>query len=57
MGCVQFPNRARGTPDYGPGYRAYFIRHGDTPCVLLRGGDKRSQDRDIGRALELVQEI
>ena len=43
--------------DYGPGYRVYFIRRGDTACVLLCGGDKRSQDRDIARALELVQEI
>jgi putative addiction module killer protein len=43
--------------DYGPGYRVYFIRRGDTACLLLCGGDKRSQDRDIARALELAQEI
>jgi putative addiction module killer protein len=43
--------------DYGPGYRVYFIRRGDTACVLLCGGDKRSQERDIARALELAQEI
>jgi putative addiction module killer protein len=43
--------------DYGPGYRVYFIRRGDTVVVLLCGGDKRSQDRDITRALELAQEV
>ena len=43
--------------DYGPGYRVYFVRRGDTVCVLLCGGDKRSQDRDIALALELAQEI
>jgi putative addiction module killer protein len=43
--------------DYGPGYRVYFVRRGDTVVVLLCGGDKRNQDRDIARALELVQEV
>jgi putative addiction module killer protein len=43
--------------DYGCGYRVYFVRRGDTVCVLLCGGDKRSQDRDIARALELAQDI
>jgi putative addiction module killer protein len=43
--------------DYGPGYRLYFVRRGDTVVVLLCGGDKRNQDRDIARALELVQEV
>jgi putative addiction module killer protein len=38
--------------DYGPGYRVYFVRRGDTVVVLLCGGDKRNQDRDIARALE-----
>jgi putative addiction module killer protein len=42
--------------DYGPGYRIYFVRRGDTMVVLLCGGDKRNQDRDIARALELAQE-
>jgi putative addiction module killer protein len=41
---------------YGPGYRVYFIRCGDTVVMLLCGGDKRTQDRDIARALELAQE-
>jgi putative addiction module killer protein len=43
--------------DYGPGYRVYFVRRGDTIVVLLCGGDKRNQDRDIVRALELAQEV
>lgn len=33
--------------DYGPGYRIYFARHGDTVVVLLCGGDKGSQSKDI----------
>jgi putative addiction module killer protein len=43
--------------DYGPGYRVYFIRRGNTVVVLLCGGNKRNQDRDIARALELAREI
>ena len=43
--------------DYGPGYRIYFVRRGDTVVVLLCGGDKRTQDRDIARARELACEI
>jgi putative addiction module killer protein len=33
--------------DHGPGYRVYFARRGQTLVVLLCGGDKRTQDRDI----------
>jgi putative addiction module killer protein len=43
--------------DYGPGYRVYFVRRDGTVVVLLCGGDKRHQDRDIARALELTQEV
>ena len=43
--------------DYGPGYRVYFVRRGDTVVVLLCGGDKRNQDRDIARAIGLAQEV
>ena len=35
---------------YGPGYRIYCARHGDALIVLLAGGDKRTQQRDIRRA-------
>lgn len=36
--------------DHGPGYRVYFGRSGNTVVVLLCGGDKRAQSRDIDRA-------
>ncbi len=41
--------------DYGPGYRLYFIRHKKTVLVMLGGGDKSSQARDIKRAKELAK--
>lgn len=43
--------------DHGPGYRVYFIRRGEALIVLLCGGDKGSQARDIARARALAQEI
>src|SRR4051812_37481441 len=42
--------------DRGPGYRLYYGRDGRTLIVLLCGGDKRRQDGDIKRAVELWQE-
>ena len=41
---------------YGPGYRIYFTRKGNTVVVLLCGGDKGTQDRDIERAKQLAKE-
>lgn len=41
---------------YGPGYRIYYLREGDVVIVLLCGGDKGSQDRDIKRALEIAHD-
>ena len=41
--------------DYGPGYRIYFTRRGDTVVILLAGGDKRTQDRDIRTAIDLAR--
>jgi putative addiction module killer protein len=38
--------------DFGPGYRLYFGRSGREVVVLLLGGDKRSQNKDIKRARE-----
>src|SRR5574337_498376 len=35
--------------DFGPGYRVYFGEDGDRIVVLLMGGDKGSQDRDIAK--------
>ena len=43
--------------DYGAGYRIYFIQRGDTFVVLLAGGDKRTQNRDIQTALDLAQDL
>jgi putative addiction module killer protein len=43
--------------DYGPGYRIYYTQLGDTVVILLCGGDKRTQNRDIDRAIEMAQEL
>ena len=40
---------------YGPGYRVYVKRQGDVLVILLVGGDKSSQKRDIERAKELAR--
>ena len=40
---------------YGPGYRVYFKKQGRTIVVLLAGGDKRTQSRDIETALRLAR--
>ena len=39
--------------DVGPGYRVYYSLRGDELLLLLAGGSKASQPRDIARALEL----
>lgn len=43
--------------DYGPGYRVYFMQQGRTLIVLLAGGDKSTQDRDIRQAKQLAQNL
>ena len=42
--------------DYGPGYRLYCIKKGQILIVLLSGGDKRSQNADIEKAIALAKE-
>lgn len=42
--------------DYGPGYRVYFTRVGNTVLLLLCGSDKRTQDADIKLAIRLAND-
>ncbi|MEI6703072.1 MAG: type II toxin-antitoxin system RelE/ParE family toxin [Deltaproteobacteria bacterium] len=41
--------------DYGPGYRVYYAIDGETVVLLLIGGDKKSQQRDIETAVEYLK--
>lgn len=43
--------------DHGPGYRLYFCRREDVVIILLCGGDKSSQARDIRKAIAMAKEI
>ena len=43
--------------DVGPGYRVYYTRRGDQLIILLVGGDKSSQQRDISLAQELARNL
>jgi putative addiction module killer protein len=43
--------------DHGPGYRVYFMRRGDILVILLCGGDKGSQARDISRAKAMAEQL
>ncbi len=42
---------------YGPGYRIYFTRRSSVVVILLTGGDKSSQSKDIAKAKELAQQL
>jgi putative addiction module killer protein len=42
---------------FGPGYRVYYVRNGETVYLLLIGGDKSSQKRHIEKAKELAREL
>lgn len=42
--------------DYGPGHRVYFVQRGAVLVLLLCGGDKKTQDRDIRFAKELARD-
>lgn len=43
--------------DYGPGYRVYYKKHGQEVVILLAGGDKSNQTRDIKTALNLARNL
>ena len=42
---------------FGPGYRIYYIWQGDVLIILLNGGDKDSQARDIAKAKRMAKEL
>jgi len=43
--------------DYGPGYRVYYKKHGRKVVILLAGGDKSTQAKDIKTALRLSHNL
>ena len=43
--------------DYGPGYRVYFKKIGRVVIILLAGGDKRTQTRNIKTAIRLAKNV
>jgi len=43
--------------DFGPGYRVYFVRRGNALVILLAGGTKKTQRRDIRDAIEMAKEV
>ncbi|MEI2609656.1 MAG: type II toxin-antitoxin system RelE/ParE family toxin [Candidatus Promineifilaceae bacterium] len=43
--------------DYGPGYRVYFVRQGQAVIILLAGGDKSTQAKDITTAIRLARNL
>jgi putative addiction module killer protein len=43
--------------NYGPGYRVYYKQHGQSLIILLAGGDKHTQAKDIKTALRLARNL
>lgn len=42
---------------YGPGYRVYFVQRGSKVVILLSGGDKSTQSKDITKAKEIARQL
>jgi putative addiction module killer protein len=42
---------------FGPGWRMYYVEHGQTLIVMLGGGDKSTQPQDIARAIALSKTL
>jgi len=43
--------------DYGPGYRVYYVHREAKIVILLCGGDKRTQQQDIKKALRVAETL
>jgi len=43
--------------DFGPGYRVYYVHQGPVIVILLCGGDKKTQARDVSRARQLAEQL
>ncbi len=43
--------------DFGPGYRIYFVQQGQESAILLAGGDKDTQEKDIAKAQEMARSL
>lgn len=43
--------------DYGPGYRVYFVTRAGVICILLCGGDKKTQQADIEKAMSMAESV
>jgi len=43
--------------DYGPGYRVYYVQTGQSIVLLLLGGDKSTQEKDIKAAVEIAKSL
>lgn len=41
----------------GPGYRAYYMRIGEQIYLMLAGGDKSTQSKDVARAIKMANEL
>ena len=42
---------------YGPGYRVYFVQRGSEIVILLSGGDKSTQSKDITKAKDIARQL